>query len=197
MSLKDQLGVRIGEHALLNHPFYKAWEAGELPQPALRAYASEYGAFIATMPKGWETLNDEETAEEEREHIALWQNFASALNTGINEAELPAVAGLVSKAKDLFANEATALGALYAFEVQQPETAKSKLEGLKAFYNLAASAEPYFEEHSHNEHEAAKLLARIQELPKDEQEFALQACEQMSVALWDALSDIYDTHCKM
>ena len=149
------------------------------------------------MPKGWETLKDDETAEEEREHIALWQDFASALNTEIVEAQLPAVAGLVSQATDMFANEATAFGALYAFEVQQPETAKSKLEGLKAFYNLAASAEPYFEEHSHNEHEAEKLLARIEDLPENEKEVAQQACEQMSVALWDALSDIYDTHCKM
>jgi pyrroloquinoline-quinone synthase len=197
MSLKDQLGVRIEGHALLKHPFYKAWEAGALPQPALQAYASEYGAFIATMPQGWETLNDEETAQEEREHIALWQDFASALNTEIEEAQLPAVAGLVAQAKELFSSEASALGALYAFEVQQPETAKSKLEGLKAFYNLDASSEPYFEEHSHNEHEAAKLLARIQELTETEKETALQACEQMSKALWDALSDIYDTHCKM
>ena len=197
MSLKDQLAVRIEEHALLKHPFYKAWEKGALPTPALKAYASEYGAFISTMPKGWETLNDNETAEEEREHIALWQDFASALNTEVKEAQLPAVAKLVNDAKELFANEASALGALYAFEVQQPETAKSKLEGLKAYYDLDVSAEPYFEEHSHNEHEAEKLLTRIADLPEGDKEIALKACEAMSVALWDALSDIYDTHCKI
>ena len=78
MSLKDQLGVRIEGHALLKHPFYKAWEAGALPQPALQAYASEYGAFIATMPHGWETLNDEETAQEEAD-INFFKNGQGSL----------------------------------------------------------------------------------------------------------------------
>jgi pyrroloquinoline-quinone synthase len=197
MYVKNQLDTRVEKWALLKHPFYKAWEAGELPQKALQAYASEYGAFIASMPSGWETLNDSETAEEEREHIVLWQDFASGLDTKIDKAQLPAIKELVASAENLFSQEPTALGALYAFEVQQPETAKSKLEGLKAHYDLPASVEPYFEEHSHNEHEAEKLLGRINELSEDDKKIAFQACEQMSSALWDALTDIYDTHCKM
>jgi len=44
---------------------------------------------------------------------------------------------------------------------------------------------------------AAKLLAAIGALSAEEQAEALEACEQMSVALWDALSDIYDKHCAM
>lgn len=58
MNLQTQLNDRIGGKALLKHPFYQAWESGELPVDALRTYAREYGAFIATMPQGWETLND-------------------------------------------------------------------------------------------------------------------------------------------
>ena len=197
MSVKNRLDARVEKWALLKHPFYKAWEAGKLPQKALQAYASEYGAFIATMPQGWETLNDRETAEEEREHIALWQDFAAGLNTSIEEATLPAIKELVISAETLFGQSPTALGALYAFEVQQPETAKSKLEGLRAHYNLPASVEPYFDEHSHNQHETEKLLERITELSKEDQEVAFKACEQMSSKLWGALTDIYDTHCKM
>ena len=197
MTIKQSLDERIDRWALLQHPFYQAWEAGELPVDALRAYAREYGAFIANMPLGWETLNDAETAEEEREHAELWNAFAAGLDTEIGQAELPAVAGLVADSEALFAEPSTALGALYAFEAQQPETAKSKLAGLRAHYELPASVEPYFEEHSHNEHEAAKLLDRIAALPEAEQARALDACQQMSQALWDALTDIYDTHCKM
>lgn len=197
MDLKNKLNELISKWALLKHPFYQAWEKGELPVDALRTYAREYGAFIRQMPAGWETLNDTETANEEREHTALWQNFASGLNTSIGEAQLPAAVTLVETSANLFASPATALGALYAFEVQQPETAKTKLVGLRKHYSLPVTVEPYFEQHSANEHEAAKLLADISTLSAEDQAIALEACEQMSAALWNALTDIYDTHVKM
>jgi pyrroloquinoline-quinone synthase len=197
MDLQTQLNQRIEKHALLKHPFYQAWESGELPVDALRTYAREYGAFIATMPKGWETLSDAETAGEEREHAELWQSFAAGLSTQIGSAELPAVSKLVETSAALFAQPETALGALYAFEQQQPATAKSKLDGLRTHYSLPASVEPYFEVHSANEHEAAKLLAAMGGLTVEQQAAALEACEQMSVALWDALTDIYNKHCSM
>jgi pyrroloquinoline-quinone synthase len=197
MDLKNKLNERISKSALLKHPFYQAWEKGELPVDALRTYAREYGAFIRLMPAGWETLNDTETANEEREHTALWEDFAAGLNTQIAQAELPAAVALVEKSGKLFASPATALGALYAFEAQQPETAKTKLAGLRKHYGLPISAEPYFEQHSANEHEAGKLLESISALSSEDQAIALEACEQMSVALWNALTDIYDTHVKM
>ena len=147
------------------------------------------------MPDGWGTLADEEIAQEEREHLELWEDFAHGLDTEIGEAGIPQVKDLVQTAQKLFAAPTTALGALYAFEVQQPATAKSKLEGLKAFYSLPETVEPYFEIHSHNEHESGKLLNRINTLSPEEQETALHACERMSVALWDALNGIYDAEC--
>lgn len=197
MDLKIKLDERISKWALLKHPFYQAWEKGELPVDALRTYAREYGAFIRQMPTGWETLNDAETADEEREHTALWQDFAAGLNTEIGQAELPAAVTLVEKSSELFASPATALGALYAFEAQQPETAKTKLAGLRKHYSLPVGVEPYFEQHSANEHEAAKLLTSISALSAEDQAIALEACEQMSTALWNALTDIYYTHGQM
>lgn len=197
MSIKNELNQCLSRWNLLKHPFYQAWEAGELPQAALQTYAREYGAFISLMPMGWETLGDEGTAEEEREHIALWQYFASGLDTEIGAAQLPVVNQLVAVTEQLFASPESALGALYAFEVQQPETARTKLEGLRAHYDLDPKVEPYFEEHSHNEHEAEKLLLRLQSLDAAQQQDALRACEEMGQALWDALTDIYDTHCEL
>ena len=195
MDFKQALDSKIADHNLLNHPFYQAWSAGELPVETLRSYACEYGAFISTIPEGWETLDDAETAEEETEHIELWDDFAAGLDTAIAEAQIPQVKALVETAHALFSEPVTALGALYAFEAQQPATAKSKLTGLKAFYQLPKSVEPYFETHSHNEHEAEKLLARIGALPSDSHTTVVQACEQMSTALWDALTGIHDAEC--
>ena len=197
MALKTELNGRISRWALLNHPFYQAWESGKLPVEALKTYAHEYGAFNRLLPDGWQTLQDSETAEEERQHAALWQDFAMGLGTEIGEPKLPAVAALVDNAIKLFARPETAMGALYAFEAQQPATAKSKLDGLRKHYQLPASVEPYFEAHANNQHEAAKLLSRMDGLSPKQQTEALSACEQMSEALWNALTDIYDTHCKM
>ena len=195
MDLKNVLDSKIAKYNLLNHPFYQAWSAGELSVDALKCYAREYGAFISTLPNGWDTLNDHETVEEETEHIDMWADFASGLNTEVSEAQIPQVKTLLETADKLFSDEDSALGALYAFEAQQPETAKSKLAGLKDFYQLPEKVEPYFETHSHNEHEAEKLLARIGELSTDSQETVVHACEQMSSALWDALTGIHDAEC--
>lgn len=195
MDLKKELDDRIQPWKLLKHPFYQAWESGKLPVEALQTYAREYGAFIGQLPSGWALLLDEGTAQEEREHAALWHEFAVGLDTDVSNPGLPAVAELVKKADGLFSRLETALGALYAFEVQQPETAKTKLEGLRKHYDLPDLAEAYFEVHSANDHEAAKLLAQIAMLHPGDREAAFAACEQMSEALWNALTDIYDRHC--
>ena len=195
MDLKQALDSKIADYNLLNHPFYQAWSAGELPVEALRTYACEYGAFISMVPQGWAALDDTETAEEEIEHIDLWADFAAGLDTTVTEAQIPQVKTLMETARELFSEPTTALGALYAFEAQQPATAQSKLVGLKAFYQLPESVEPYFLTHSHNEHEAEKLLECIGALPSDSHATIVQACEQMSVALWDALTGIHDAEC--
>ena len=91
MNIKQTLDSKIANHNLLNHPFYQAWSTGELPTEALRSYAREYGAFIATVPQGWEAVGDAETAAEEIEHIDLWADFATGLDTNVSQAEIPQV----------------------------------------------------------------------------------------------------------
>ena len=195
MDFRQALDNKIADYNLLNHPFYQAWSAGELSIETLRTYAREYGAFIATIPNGWETINDAEIAAEETEHIDMWADFADGLDTTVSEAQLPQVKALLETADELFSEPTTALGALYAFEAQQPATAQSKLAGLKAFYQLPETVEPYFETHSHNEHEAEKLLERISALPSESHTTVVQACEKMSTALWNALTGIHDAEC--
>ncbi len=192
MDFKQSLDDKISKYNLLDHPFYQAWSVGELPVEDLKCYAREYGAFISAIPNGWETLNDTETAEEETEHIEMWEDFASGLNTQISNAQIPEVQSLLDTAKTLFSQQESALGALYAFEAQQPDTAKSKLAGLREFYQLPEKVEPYFETHSHNEHEAEKLLQRISELPTESHQEVIDACEKMSSALWNALTGIHN-----
>ena len=180
---------------MLKHPFYQAWSAGTLPIEALQVYAREYGNFIANLPRGWGTLNNAETAAEEREHAELWTDFTAAVGGFTADASLVQTLRLARVADELFASPASALGAMYAFEAQQPATAQSKLEGLKTHYNLPQGVEPYFEVHSTNWYESEKILRQLDALPANEQMMALVACERMAQSLWDALTGIHEATC--
>lgn len=192
--LESSLQSIVSRWNLLQNPFYVAWSEGRLSYRALQGYAEEYGAFIAKLPQGWNTLDDKETAHEEEEHAELWDQFADALETKVGEARVPAVQELIDVAVSLFADPVKAAGALYAFEVQQPATAHTKLDGLQTKYKLPTGVEPYFKEHLHNEHEAEKLFERMARYNDANQETAKEACVKMSAALWNALVALYEEY---
>ncbi len=192
MSIQEKLDRKVDQYRILAHPFYETWSAGELPVEKLKRYAEEYGAFISLMPLGWKTLNDHHTVEEEEEHIVLWEKFANSLDTKIGDSKIEEIQNLIRTTNKLFSTPVLAIGALYAFEVQQPETATSKLDGLRKFYDLSSDADEYFIEHTHNHHEAEKLIKLLGKLSAEDQEKAVLACEEMSKALWDGLTGIHE-----
>jgi pyrroloquinoline-quinone synthase len=195
MNTKQHLDTILEKWNLLEHPFYKAWSAGTLPVEALKVYASEYGAFINTLENGWKTLDDPETAEEEREHAELWEQFADVLGAHVSAPQITQTKDLIKDSESLFSSSATTLGAMYAFEAQQPATAKSKLEGLKTHYSLPSEVEPYFEVHSANWHESEKILSAMDQLSPEEQAQAEAACARMAESLWNALTGIHEKTC--
>ena len=195
MTTKQRFDLILEKWDLLKHPFYQAWSAGTLPIDALKVYAAEYGAFINILENGWKTLDDAETAQEEKEHAELWEQFAAALETSIRQPEITQTAELINTTNELFASPVTTLGAMYAFEAQQPTTAKSKLDGLKMHYTLLEGVEPYFEVHSANWHESEKILNALESLSAEEQAQATDACERMAGALWNALTGIHEETC--
>lgn len=191
-AVKAALDEALAQNRLLDSRFYKSWSEGCLPVEGLRRYAAEYGAFIRLLPLGWSVQGDEETADEELEHAELWEKFADGLETDISQPETPAVQKLIAVTNELFADPVLSLGALYAFEAQQPETAKSKLAGLQKHYPQITGGEEYFEIHSCNEHEAEKILERCSKLAPADRTRAAEACQRMSRALLEALDGIYD-----
>ena len=103
---------------------------------------------------------------------------------------------LVDEATASFANPASAAGALYAFELQQPATAKSKLEGLDTHYaSLPDDVRPYFDAHAGESGEDVMLENKIARMSAADQEEASRACARMAKALWDALSGIHSGVC--
>ena len=189
----NQFDAEVARHSLLQHPFYVAWSMGTLPVPALKSYASEYGAFIAKISQGWLAAGEQEIARIEEEHHRVWeQSFAASLDTSIAAPQVKEAADLVALAGEMFGEYATALGALYAFEAQQPFTAQSKLKGLGEHYaQLPERCADYFRMHAADYDEPALLSAKIDALDPIERQRALEACERMSQALYRALSGIH------
>jgi pyrroloquinoline-quinone synthase len=190
MNRLAELEARIARYDLNTHPFYRAWRAGTLPAAKLAQYSGEYEPFIGAIARGWDAVDKPDYADEERAHAALWASFRSALgaNASCENAESR---DLVATAERLFTTRPDAIGALYAFESQQPRTAQSKLDGLNAHYALDDAGKRYFEVHAGDVHESVELGAMAETL--DEREFAraADACETMCRAMWRALDGVY------
>lgn len=197
MSIRNELDAVVAKYDLLGHPFYQAWSAGALPEEALATYAAEYGAFVQTVPAGWAAHGDIATSIEEVQHAVLWERFANALGTtSLCEPRLDATKRLVADCASLYKSPATALGGLYAFEAQQPNTAKSKLDGLVEHYaSLPEDVRPYFAVHVDDVHEREWIVDRLAALSPEEQQAAVGACEQVAKGLWDALTEIHAPYC--
>lgn len=179
------------KYNLLEHPFYLAWNEGKLSCEQLSLYARQYGSFIQLISNGWEAINEIAIATEEQKHYELWQKFGKSLNKRKTAISLPAVDKLVNSTKENYKSYAGALGALYAFEAQQPGTATSKLEGLKKHYSQWNVDETYFTIHADDVEEPALLEEKINVLTAGEKLTAADACETICCLLWNALTDIY------
>lgn len=143
------------KHRLLDHPFYQAWTKGEVTKEQLAKYHASYNEFIEEMPKYWQKIIDgfgengtfaAKVVQDETEHIELWQKWNSKLP---KTDEFPTMADLNSELNEMSTSEL--LGAIAAFEMQQPEVAKTKKEGLLEHYGYEASELTYFDDHMEEE----------------------------------------------
>lgn len=194
MSTVHPLDQPIAQWNLLESRFYRAWSAGTLPAAALQRYAAEYGSFIAAVPQGWAAHGDAATAAVERGHVEMWRRFAGTLGADIESPSNPGAARLTATARKLFDDPAQSIGALYAFEAQQPATAASKLQGLREHYDLDPAGEEYFAVHESDEDEPQLLRERFEALNEAGKQAALGACRTMCRELRAALDSLYDEH---
>lgn len=195
-TISERCQQAIEKYNLLRHPFYVAWSEGRLPVTALRDYAREYGAFIQNIGAGWSRVGEVKIAKVEEGHATVWERtFAASLGTSIGEPATQGVANLISTSRELFTQETTALGALYAFEAQQPYTAQSKLRGLREHYNhLPGKVGEYFRLHETDFEEPALLAAKMDALDYVRGEQVVSACERTASALHNALTAIYEPY---
>jgi pyrroloquinoline-quinone synthase len=185
----QELEAMVARHDLNQHPFYRAWRAGTLPRAKLAEYAREYTPFIESIELGWRRLGHPDHAGTEREHAELWGAFREALGPG-RAPSCPEARALVEEAHRAFSDPVESIGALYAFEAQQPSTARSKLDGLRAHYAIAEEAAAYFSIHADDYGEREKLSDLAANLTASDYARAVDACERACKAMWSALSRI-------
>jgi pyrroloquinoline-quinone synthase len=146
---------------VLEHPFYTRWEQGELTRDELARYAGEYRHAVVALARAARTARLH--ADEEAAHIALWDEFASALGSEAREPlpETRCCESAWAAAED----ELGAAAILYAIEAGQPAISETKLRGLVEHYGFSdeSPAVEYFTVHGERDHEhAAEARARLE-----------------------------------
>jgi pyrroloquinoline-quinone synthase len=139
---------------VLEHPFYTRWEQGVLTREELARYAGEYRHAVVALARAARTARLH--ADDEAQHIALWDDFASALPVEETHEPLPQTrccASAWAAAED----ELGAAAILYAIEASQPAISETKFRGLVDHYGFSegSPAVEYFAVHGELDHEHA------------------------------------------
>ena len=180
-SFSLRMEERINSKSLLTHPFYQAWQNGELTINDLRHYAQQYYFFEAAFPMFLssihskcqdrmvrqsilENLWDEEYGD--NNHRALWLAFCAGLGLSeeavVNAEVNKETQALIDTYQDIsgLGSFQEGLAAMYAYEFQVPAISITKIEGLLAYYGFKkGDSLRFFDEHSTLDEEHAKREA--------------------------------------
>jgi pyrroloquinoline quinone (PQQ) biosynthesis protein C len=190
MNRLEQLKEAVAFFDLSRHPFYVDWRMGTLPRDKLAAYATAFDPFIARVADAWTAAGRPDYAAVEREHHGMWRRFAVTIDAQ-EPAESDRTRTLPLVAANLFRAAPEAIGALYAFEAQQPVTATAKLQGLREHYSVGERGEEYFRVHADDWEEAKYLEQLLTNMPEPEFQRARSACALLGAALWGGLDEVY------
>ena len=217
---KTMVEEKIAENHLLNHSFYKAWNAGELKIETIQEYASQYFNHVSAFPRYisgihtncedisirqelLENLIEEEKGEEN--HPELWLRFGEGMGKSrdaiANSQAIKETNELVDTFMKLSRDEKTHIGmaALYCYESMVPEIAENKIDGLKKYYNINdENTLKFFTVHIHadkwHREVISELLSNLCDSDKTREE-ALDAMNKALYALNNFLSGIERVYC--
>jgi pyrroloquinoline-quinone synthase len=209
----------VMEFSMLKHPFYVAWTEGKLSKEILAEYAKQYYAHVRAFPtyvsavhsgcddvsirqELLENLIEEERGEEN--HPELWLRFAEGLGVDRDDVRnatlLESTEASVARLKRLTRSDdyREGLAALFAYETQIPEVARTKREGLKSFYDIADErAVSFFRVHEgidvlHQQVESQILNSQCQ--TTEDQNAAINSARESAKALWMFLDGVYEAY---
>jgi|TARA_Y100000031_G_scaffold148951_1_gene185974 pyrroloquinoline-quinone synthase len=205
LSFVDQVDAKIDKHHLLNHPFYQAWNAGELKVSVIREYAAQYFKHVSLFPRYLssihtncddihirqillENLVDEEMGAEN--HPELWMRFAEGMGNARHSVNktvaMKETQQLVNTFMDLSREQRYHMGlaALYCYESMQPEISETKKDGLKKFYGINDEETlKFFTVHMHADKWHREVLRKLITELNDSEEKQTQTMASIDEAL--------------
>jgi|TARA_Y100000994_G_scaffold69322_1_gene56666 pyrroloquinoline-quinone synthase len=216
----NQLDDKIKEKHLLNHSFYKTWNAGELSHEAIQEYAAQYFKHVSSFPRYLSSIHsncddlktrqmlldnliDEERGSEN--HPELWMRFAEGMGNSResvkNKKAMKEIEELVNTFYSLSKSEQYHIGlaALYCYESMQPEISETKKDGLQKFYGIKDEKTlKFFTVHMHadkwHREVVRNLLIELSDT-KEKQEEILEAVDGALIALNNFLSGMEREYC--
>ena len=216
----SNLQSSIDAKSILQHPFYQAWQKGELNQEDLKLYAEQYYFFESAFPQRLSTIHakcddasvrqtllvnlwDEEFGEDN--HASQWLQFCEGLGLDreeVKQAELlPTTQHLVDTYTQICDQEAFQHGMaiMYAWEYQVPRVATEKIVGLRKFFDLPEDSLTFFKVHStekiaHHEAEAESISATVSDTDTED---ILGSVNQALDAMWTFLDGVDEARNKL
>ena len=185
---------------VLRHPFYRRWSAGELSAGELARYSGQYRQAvmaIASISEAAARAAPERPrlrshADEERDHVSLWDEFLAAAQGSAGDPPTPETAECVrawSWAGDLLGS----LVSLYAIESGQPEISRIKRRGLVRSYGFAdGPGTAYFRVHERRDAtHAGEARGLLEELAGEADEDRLASAAEATLrANWRLLDGV-------
>ncbi len=214
-TLRAKLEEKIQQKHMLASPFYARWQQGQLSRGELQGYVKEYYQFEKEFPRFISALHSrcediemrqhllDNLIDEERgadNHPELWLRFAEGLGVSREDMKAHFHSDETEHLVRVFRKHVTSsnpidgLAALYAYERQQPDIARTKMDGLRCFYNI--SDEPtvaFFKAHqSYDVFHAETEITLLSKLCKDSdsEARAIAVAEETLNALYDFLDGI-------
>ena len=209
----------VNERSVLEHPFYQAWQKGEVPMDVLREYAGQYYPHVLAFPtylsavhancpdlairqQILENLIEEEHGE--KNHPELWLRFAEGLGMTrkqvLSKKPLKSTRNLVDtfQSKTRESSFPAGMAAMFAYEWQIPGVSQTKMDGLKQFYGVKdARSLEFFRAHIgldeiHSE-VAARIIAKNAKSPSEKRE-VFGAAKAVRDAYWGFLDGVMDAY---
>jgi pyrroloquinoline-quinone synthase len=153
----------LADRRLLDHPFYRRWERGEVTITELAAYAGQYRHFEAYLPRFLESLTAglpegparelvaANLADEKGDpipHLELFERFAGAVGAHSDDPS-PATSALLATYRELLAEAPlAALAGFVAYESQASDVARTKADGLRRHHGLDDHAVSFWQHHA-------------------------------------------------
>lgn len=159
--LRDTIDNALADRKLLDHPFYRRWEAGELNEGELASYAEQYRYFETMLPTFLLQLSEQLPEGLARDsvldnyrdevsspsHLELFEQFASFYDASSAPIS-PAMQTLVASYDEVLRRSPeAALAGLLAYEYQGAAIADSKADGLVKHFNASSDAAMFWTIH--------------------------------------------------